>query len=842
MKSFIVNETLDTKTLTVAEVNVSDYIKAPAADDFAPSLQAAIDAVAENGGGVVYIPEGQYDLRTPVDVKTTVILRGEWQAPGKLEKGRGTVLNCYFGRGGDEDEMPQFTMRSCSGIKNVIITYPEQDALAPVQYSPCIRQNGIDSITVENATVLGAWIGIKCGSDGNELHYIKNVYISPLLAGVKMDMTTDIGRMTELRISPDYLAEYSNIDKQKMRAYSMANVTGVFMGRSDWEYGYDIYVEYCLNGFIITSLKDSGPNTQITQLHLYNCVTGLSVLNVNPIGVSISDSVIEADIDQSLLNTAIYCGGDFKTIVQFNGVDFGGYDTAVNHDGPGHLSFVNCKFDFGGKYAIAHKKGSLTLMQCEFIGGGKIGNLSADVTGAQILGCVPNCADSFDAADMTNVMFDGGVLDLSIASRGGHKAYPYPTQPANGKLYSIDDYISADYKTGDIDCTAAFRKALADAGKTGGIVYASGGLYRFDGTLAVPAGVELRGVADTPFHTLGGGTVLRTYHGHGDENAHPFITLGEKAGIRGVSIHHPEQDSVDPIEFPWAVQSRGKFCYAINTIFINSWLGLDFGTYPSENHYISYISGAPIKCGVFCGNNSGEGWIENVQYNPHYWFRTNLPKGPREKSWRAFWHNQIKYLDAFKFGYNECEHLLGTFVFAAKHGLLLTKQDTEFGAGKVTSGKFIGHGTDGGEIGMMTEFVGEVEFINTELVSIESPLTKITMYSPANAEGKVEMYNTLIWGTPHYPVAVEGGYIMMQQTNYMQYETTGNLISGGKSVIVAPHYNKNKSNVEQSGGELTIIAGVSPKPKRIADGEKIEKITEMNITGGKIDTSFEWYK
>ena len=839
MKPFIINETLKTNTITVAQVDVRDYIN-ESADDFSLPLQIAIDAVAENGGGVVYIPEGAYDLRSPVDIKTSVILRGEWLTPDKLEKGRGTVLNCHFGRGGDEDDVPQFTMRSCSGIKNVVIAYPDQDALAPVKYSPCIRQSGIDSITVENATILGAWIGIKCGSDGNELHYIKNVFMSPLLAGVKMDMTTDIGRLQGLYISPDYLANYLGISIADMRKYSMANVTGVFMGRSDWEYGYDIYVEYCLNGFIITSLKDSGPNTQISQLHLYNCVTGLSVLNINYIGTSISDSVIEADIDPSLLNAAVHCGENFTTMAQFNGVDFKGYNTAVSHEGTGHLSFVNCKFNCGGSYAIDHKKGSLTAMQCEF--NGKIANMSADITGAQILGCTstPNGKDSFTAADMTNVMFDSAPLNLAVASRGGHKMYPYSTQPANEKLYSIDDYITPEHKTGDIDCTEIFKKVLAEAGVTGGVVYVSGGLYRFDGTLDVPSGVELRGVADTPFHTLGGGTVLRTYHGQGDENARPFITLGEKSGIRGVSIHHPEQDSVDPIEFPWAVQSRGKYCYAINTIFINSWLGLDFGTYPSENHYISYISGAPIKVGVFCGNNSGEGWIENVQYNPHYWFRTNLPKGPKEKSWRAFWHNQIKYLDAFKFGYNACEHLLGTFVFAAKHGLLLTKQD-----GGVTSGKFIGHGTDGGEIGMMTEYVGEVEFINTELVSIESPLTKITMYSPAHAEGKVEMYNTLIWGTPHYPVAIEGGDVMMQQTNYMQYETTGNLISGGKTVLIAPHYNKNKSNLEMSGGELTIIGSVSPKPKSVdiidADGT-IDKITDTTVTGGKLTSTFEWYK
>lgn len=843
MKPFIVNETLNTGVVTVAQTDVREYITDASEKDFSLILQRAIDDTAEKGGGVVYIPEGEYDLMSPVDVKTTVTLRGEWLAPDMLseEKSRGTILRCFFGREADEEDTPQFTLRACSGVKNVIVTYPEQNPLSPVPYSPCFRQRGVDSITLENVTILGAWLGLKCGSDGNELHYVRNVYMSPLSVGFKLDMTTDIGRMYGLYISPDYISDYLGIDRDEMRKYSMQNVTGVFMGRSDWEYGYDIRVEFCRHGFIITSLKDTGPNTQISQLHLYNCVSGLSVLNVNPIGVSISDSVIEADVSPSLLDAAVHCGEKFDTVVQFNGVDFKGYDTDVYHDGTGHLSFVNCTFQYKGKAAVQQNSGSLTLMQCTFDAldkDGKIARIGNNISGAQILGCVPCDENSIEteSGDRTNILFSGEYLNLPIASRGGYKKYPYKPQPETEKLYLVDDYLGEDgsgFKNGDIDCTDAFRSALSDAGKTGGIVYVSGGLYRIDGTLSVPSGVELRGVADVPFHTLGGGTVLRTYHGYGDENAEPFITLSEKSGIRGIAVHHPEQDSVNPVKFPWAVQSRGKFCYAINTIFINSWLGLDFGTYPSENHYISYISGAPIKCGVFCGNNSGEGWIENVQYNPHYWFRTKLPKGPRENSWKDFWHNQIKYLDAFKFGYNECEHLLGTFVFAAKHGLLLTKQD---GFEKGTSGKFIGHGTDGGEIGMMTEFCGDVEFINTELVSIESPLTKVTMYSPKGAVCDVKMYNTLIWGTPHYPVAVEDGKIMMQQTNYMQFETTGNLISGGKTTFIAPHYNKNNDTLEISGGKLKIIGSIAPKPL----GEN--PVTEMKVTGGKLETSFEWYK
>ena len=52
------------------------------------------------------------------------------------------------------------------------------------------------------------------------------------------------------------------------------------------------------------------------------------------------------------------------------------------------------------------------------------------------------------------------------------------------------------------DNTAAFQAAL-DAAETngGGTVYVPAGMFRLNGHITVPTGVELRGIWDVPHHT-----------------------------------------------------------------------------------------------------------------------------------------------------------------------------------------------------------------------------------------------------------------------------------------------------------------------------------------------------
>jgi hypothetical protein len=106
---------------------------------------------------------------------------------------------------------------------------------------------------------------------------------------------------------------------------------------------------------------------------------------------------------------------------------------------------------------------------------------------------------------------------------------------------------------GKSDDTAAFQRALDEAGKAGGgVVYAPRGNYLFKGHLVVPNGVTLKGVwesvpahngirdAGLPKPTDDGTTFLIT-EGAGSEEGHPFITLNTNSTLKGVVLYYPDQ-------------------------------------------------------------------------------------------------------------------------------------------------------------------------------------------------------------------------------------------------------------------------------------------------------------
>ena len=825
-------------------VAVLTLTPADCASDASGVIGKAIELAAANGGGTVFLEAGEYVLEAPVTVKTSVILCGAADPTGNADPKAQTVLLMKHGRN-DPDGDPGITLEACSGVRNLVFVYPEQSLSDPVPYAVTVRQHGLDSATLENVVMANPWRGIQCGPDGNELHYIKNVEITPLNIGFYIDMTTDIGRIEGLRFTPDCCAKYTGADIGDVRAYMLENTTGLFMARSDWEYVYGITAEYCAVGINITRVKDSGPNAQISSVKLENCGIGIRLVNVNPFGIALSDSVIAADIDG--LEAAVKTEGTFETIMQLCGVDFigGGYKSVIAHEGTGQLSFADCSFTGYKNGAVKCSGGGISFMRCSFDGEGGEFDFADTMGGAQILGC------SFAGKDAPDLVYAGekacpckidkikyscDIPDMPKATRGGHKKYPYPTEPEAKNFFNVLDF-GAERNT-DKDSSAEIQAALDAAEKAGGgIVYLPGGKYWCNSPVHIPSGVEMRGVAEVPCHTMGGGSVILSVYGKGDENAPALVTMAEKSGIRGVLFYHPEQDPATPIEYPYAVQTQGKFCYVINTVFINMWQSLDMASYPSEGHYVSYISGAPFKVGVYCGNNDGEGWVENIQFNPHYWFRSNLPNAPHSRNWQPFWFNQMKLLEALKFGYNKYEHLLGTFVFAAQHGIGFVRQD-----GKGTTGKFLGHGTDSGLIALYLEGAEDVEMINTQLVNIEALGRRSYIYScPEDVGGKTgtyRIYNTLMWGDPHYAAIFDGGSITVQLMNIESPGKVGVTVNGGNAGLYGVYFARVPARCEVNGGKAELYAPVVNGRHR-PDAEKFYDITE---NGGEITVRYEMVK
>ena len=241
----------------------------------------------------------------------------------------------------------------------------------------------------------------------------------------------------------------------------------------------------------------------------------------------------------------------------------------------------------------------------------------------------------------------------------------------------------------------------------------------------------------------------------------PFISLESGAGVRGLTIWYPEQNTSEFVPYPWTIQSLGENCWIKDVTLGNPYQGVDFGSYPSAGHIINYLAGAPIKTGVRVNNNSGDGWIENVHFNPTFWSSANSYETLALATVQDIVVKTQDVLDAFQIGSSVNENIMGTFVYGPNKGMRLMPDD---GNSKIN---IYQHGSDAASNGVYLESQSgtKINFINTQLVLLGNKQNGIiTISSGFNAE--VNFYNVLSWGGDGATLNREGeGTLLIQQQN-----------------------------------------------------------------------------
>ncbi|HDS74291.1 MAG TPA: hypothetical protein ENN56_01995, partial [Firmicutes bacterium] len=157
------------------------------------AIQHAIDACAESGGGVVFLPTGRYRIDGALELKRGVIIRGSGGAVDGW--GMPTVLEAY------NRDRSVITATWQSGVQYLEIYYPEQrlepDGLIPYPWS--IYGSG------ENVSIIG--VSLRNSYDGINLtaacrHLVRDVHGSPLHTGLYVDQCYDVGRIENVHYWP----------------------------------------------------------------------------------------------------------------------------------------------------------------------------------------------------------------------------------------------------------------------------------------------------------------------------------------------------------------------------------------------------------------------------------------------------------------------------------------------------------------------------------------------------------------------------------------------------------------------------------------------------------------
>lgn len=360
-------------------------------------------------------------------------------------------------------------------------------------------------------------------------------------------------------------------------------------------------------------------------------------------------------------------------------------------------------------------------------------------------------------------------------------AWCAPERPVS--VVDVRDFGAAG--DGTTDDTAAFEKAMAAFGKTGGTVTIPVGNYRIGTHLSIPNNVTLEGVWKIPTAwTANQGSTLLAVEGEGSEEGPAFITLGTNSTLKGVTVYYPNQrmDSIRP--YPWCIASSGGDNSSIvDCLLVNPYQAVDFGTRNSGRHYIRGLYGQPLRRGVFVDKCYDVGRIENV----HFWPFWGWDGKPELQKW--LWENG----EAFIFGRTDWEYVFNTFVFGYKIGYRFIQ--TPSGS---MNGNLLGIGADAANVAVLVEQSQKPGLLitNGQFVSIGAPdPTEVVV--TATHDGVVLFQNCSFWGPARQIARVAGkGVVSFGNCNFLTWGYgNANWTGGGPHIPAIEHF----------GGKLTVM-------------------------------------
>lgn len=898
-----------TKDWVISDFVVTDPkfgAKAVAGFDNRAAFQAAIDAAYNAGGGVVYIPAGNYEFRSTQSgsrsvrvrqgtAETTkdfnyeyvlllpagVQLRGDWADP-ELNKGKvlGTILEVRVGK-----NSPNFNgaveswwndsqaanalrttytsiadrfidMKEGTGVTNLSIWYPEQDIKDIKPYPWTLFQANGDCATVENVTFVNAYNGFY--SAPSELHYVLNSYMTALNTGIEIHVCTDIGRIENVKINPKYWANSGlpgSPSLAEATAYTRANGTGYKMHRSDWEYVSYLYVSGYKTGMWIG--REPGytdtPNAQLYEIHIESCGNGLYVEGVNPYGLLISNSSFGADKD----GNAVYFYKDFRTSVQFNGVDFHG--NIVSDGSGGVISFESCTFDQYNDYALRINNGNVLLTQSEFKKPAGHVYLGTDMNTLRSVNSgynrkldVKNNSNSATVDIVTGNEYVFAPIPKKIKTDIGKHPRPVSNKVSRADLPRATGF-NDDRPTQDVSeqLQAALNAVKAGGG---GTLFLPAGRYLVNSPIKVPSGVELRGTWDVQHHTQSGGTAIFTNYAGGDagEKGSSLIQLEGGAGIKGFTIAQLNIaadgfDANNPRTTPFLIQGQGPNVYIVNVTVSVGDKGIDLASYNTSGHYVDYFAGVLLRAGIWVGGGAEGGFIRNMQFNPHYGSR--LPEGGQGYPRLSMTRFVQSHCSALKFADVKNQTIFNNFVYGSIYGIHFLKDAiTGKNPEEMT---VIGHGSDGCTFALFVEDAGKntkIIAINSELVNTQIASQPVRSYvlmgdkintDKVHPDAQLILYNSAFWGSPIIASIINNGIVRFQQANFTRSGAPGIDVRGGKAHVYTTYFAQPMTGDERTVRDIreAIEAGNNVYAKLHETGTSIELTNNYYASGLKYITA-----
>jgi hypothetical protein len=596
-----------------------------------------------NNGGILFFPEGKYLINSSIRLPKGVSIRGEWKTP---EKGRpivGTIILTTMGKGLDTEINKDYELQALirmepsSSVKDMAFWYPEQDPDHIEPYPPTIVYGrrghwGNDYATAQNVTLINSYDGIIFTQDdiGGAPNAF-NIYGSPLRKGIEIDNIAEVGRIEGATFSPEYwtgsaLPGAPAITNFTYTSWIKNHATAIVMRRNDWTYASRVNVEGYFIGFhavktrLTPTLTDK-PNGQNYDMTFQNCKTAIYAQDPQYTGIMFHKiRIVDCE------NGVVFPAGAGNTF-QVSDCSIQATKYAITSDAQSstRMLFNQCSITAG---AVEISGGTLVITDSD------LNNAAPQISlGSDARGIITGNRSNSEITIQNNSMYKCEI-DQTPLGNPRIPSFPYrdpwtiKQKPAREVLYiATSDAFGAKANDNTFDNTPAIQSALNTAANDGGgIVYLPPGKYKVEGSLNIPAGVELKGATDVSCLPMGPGSILEAYGSKENEAGDPLVILSENSGIRGISINYPEQifaelrtrdaggGGLTPYKYPYSIRAN-KNVYIVNMSFRAVYKGIDLFTNKCDNAYVEYVGGHFFMNGIHVGGESENVLVRNTQCN-----------------------------------------------------------------------------------------------------------------------------------------------------------------------------------------------------------------------------------
>lgn len=188
--------------------HVSGYNRELPMRDVSKPLQRALDDLAAQGGGTLYLPAGRYLLNRPIVVPSGVELRGSWDVPHHTMNGGTALFTDYTGGREGEAGIPLIRLEARAGIRGLNIAQLNLvrtgAAVENPKKTPFLIQGLGPEVYVINVTVSLGDKGIDLASYDTSRHYVDYFAGTLLRVGVQVGGGACNGVIRNLQFNPHY--------------------------------------------------------------------------------------------------------------------------------------------------------------------------------------------------------------------------------------------------------------------------------------------------------------------------------------------------------------------------------------------------------------------------------------------------------------------------------------------------------------------------------------------------------------------------------------------------------------------------------------------------------------